>query len=89
MRPRLTFPSEDPHRAGNVGAGDEAVMGAWLPMAAGHPPSHPVRCICGRWVANSQEPETDTTMVTCAKCRRHAQVREFFLRQLERIRHRG
>jgi hypothetical protein len=52
-------------------------------------PFQPVRCICGRWVANSQEPETDTTMVTCVKCRRHAQVRDFRLRLLERIRHRA
>ena len=49
----------------------------------------PVRCLCGRWVANSQEPETDTTMVTCSRCHRHAEVRAFELRLLELIRHRA
>jgi hypothetical protein len=52
-------------------------------------PFYPVRCICGRWVANSQEPEEDTTLVTCVRCRRHVEVKAFELRLLERIRHRA
>jgi hypothetical protein len=41
------------------------------------------------WVANSQEPEEDSTQVTCARCHRHGEVRAFYLRLLERIRHRA
>ena len=52
-------------------------------------PFQEVRCICGRWVANSLKPETDTTEVTCVRCHRHGQVRDFQLRLLERIRHRA
>ena len=85
MQPRLTCPSEDPHRAGNVGGGNRHMT----PEDHEKKPFHPVRCSCGRWVANSQEPEEDTTQVTCAKCRRHAQVREFRLRLFERIRRRA
>ena len=53
------------------------------------PPFRPVRCICGRWVANSEEPEEDTAQVTCPRCWRHREVRAFELRLLERIRHRA
>jgi hypothetical protein len=49
-------------------------------------PYREVRCICGRWVANSQEPETDTTMVTCVRCKRHGAVREFEGGRIERAR---
>ncbi len=37
---------------------------------------------------NSQKPEEATAQVTCARCRRHARMRDFPLRLLERIRHR-
>jgi hypothetical protein len=41
------------------------------------------------WVANSQEPEEDSTQATCARCGRHGEVRAFHLRLLDRIRHRA
>jgi Endodeoxyribonuclease RusA len=34
-------------------------------------------------------PEEDSTQVTCARCGRHGEVRAFYLRLLERIRHRA
>lgn len=51
------------------------------------PPLREVRCICGRWIANSRGPANDGTEVTCPRCGRYGAVKSFWLRVAEEIRH--